>query len=173
MTGGTRRGAIALAVVTGALVAGLIAADRRDRPLTAIAIAPTSRPAPGGLRSVEVDGADRIPARGDRVAIDATARTFLRAYLPYTHGNQDALQGLPERTATPMLLATLDAASPHTPQGARPGSDRVSRVLAERLDRTHATALAEIQGPHASYAIAMTLHRTASGWQITDLHPAG
>ena len=150
-----------------ALLAGLIALDRN----TATPSAPAQgigSPAPAATRQ---DGADRRPSPRDAKQIKATSRSFLAAYLPYTHNHPDALTKLPSATVEPGLLQQLLAAPPHGRPA--PAAEIVARMAVERLTPRQAIVVADIQRTGARYAVALTLTRRAGQWTVTDTRPAG
>lgn len=160
---------LALTATGVGLVAALIAADhttkrRSSRPANTILVHPlvTTR-----------DGLDRSPGPAAAARVEATAREFIHAYLPYTHGHSSPLRRLPFGAASPDLVDRLLTVSPHARHGeSRP--DVLQGVRVERLTDRDAIALARVTGPAGSYAVALTVHRGPAGhWQVIDTRPAG
>ncbi len=161
---------LALACTALALVAALLAVDHATshRPTKAHAEAIPVR------RGVTArDGFDRIPSLTSRARIEKTARDFLRAYLPYTHGQRSRLAALRGGVANAALTARLLGSAPHTrPRDSHP--DVVQGVRVERLTDRDSVALARMTGPDGGYAVALTVHQDTTGrWQVVDTRPAG
>ena len=164
---GTTTTRIALAATTAALLAGLVAIDRwtgtQPTPVNAVA-------SPRALLAKR-DGADRKPSPHDARPIEETTRTFLAAYLPYTHNRPGGLIKLPSATADPALVARLLAAPPHVRPSAP--NEIIGHVEVERLTDRQAVVVADIRGTGGSYAVALTLTHNAGQWTVVDTRPAG
>ena len=165
----TKRQTAAGAGLAVVAVSALLVADRHQAsPKTT---RPEPRPALADQLRPEAVGADRIAPRADRTRIEKTARTFLAAYVPYTHGHPASLDALPAGVVDSRLLAQLTGAPPH----ARATDDRhwIERVLIERVTNSRAEALADVREPRGRYSIALTLQRTGGRWQVADHRPGG
>ena len=165
---GTTTTRIALAASTTALLAVLVVLDRwtgtQPAPFTAVAI-------PGPIVLAKRDGADRKPNPHDAKRIEESARTFLAAYLPYTHNQSAGLTKLPRGAADSVLVARLLAAPPH----GRPNlqQERVGHMAVERLTDREAVVLADIKAGEQGYAVALGLTHRAGHWTVTDTRPVG
>jgi hypothetical protein len=162
---GTTTTRIAIAATTAALLAGLIALDRRTGTSQA-RVAPT--PAPVAARQ---EGLDRRPSQRDATRIEKAARAFLGAYLPYTHNHPGAITKLPSGTADARLIEHLLATPPHARSTDSP--EIVGRIAIERITDREAVVVADIHGMAGGYAVALTLTRRAGRWTVTDTRPAG
>jgi len=165
-----RRGALfvlAAAVLLGAAAFFVLGAPTPERQL-APAPAPVPAPrAPERPTEVETNDAPANPTPREVRSVKATARRFLRGYLPYSYGRGSAqrIQG-----ATDELLEQLAERPPHVPLTATPGREaKVTAVQAEAASAEQTSVLAFVEDSERDYAISLSLERVGAQWRVSDV----
>ena len=161
---------LAIGTATLGLLTGLIAADRiTGRARSHDATPPVAELA---VRVFRV-GLDRVETGPDAHRIELAARDFLRAYLPYTHGQPRRLTQLQSgHIADPRLIAGLLQSRPHNVQPTV-APDTVTGVAIERLTSRRAVAVSQVTARAGRYSVALTLEPRAGRWTVIDTRPAG
>jgi hypothetical protein len=129
--------------------------------------ASATRPAPSTVRREREPRRAAPVSPGEGRAAATAARVFLRAYLPYSYGRDDANR---IRGAAPALVRALRGAPPRVPAAVARAHPRLLSVLASAAtSQRDVLIVAAIDDGRRRYDVRLTVHHGADRWVVTEI----